>query len=338
MPFNIELKSRAHTNQTEFWRREKKWCVCACCAVISFFGWVWFVRSCLGFTAICLLICSRHSRLTQFSFFFFFFICWLSACTHNKYVIIFRLQCSFHCTRASVITQLVHIYFWLFFLFSWLFPFSNHRRALFQIERKKFEFDKSFIPNSRLFVLCACVCVCFSFIFIARSHFTSLIEIGCLLSNHTRNNTRISLSLFSVSSFYDWLANDFVARHRHIRIFSHWRLSCAVSAAVAPFIQKRIERERKTSKPKRRLIVNFQFKIELILCVLRHILQMREHLVYFVCRLAIPLWFGLSHSLYWAIDVYQYEALESHQCFVSDAIRNNLHYRKSELPSEMTEE
>lgn len=131
------------------------------------------------------------------------------------------------------------------------------------------------------------------------------------------NSTRILLSLFSVSSFYDWLANDFGDRSStHTRIFSHWRLSCR----CCPLHSKTDWKREKTSKPKRRLIVNFQFKIESILCVCCATYCARTSGLFRMppCHSALSQSLSLSF-FYWVIDVYQFgRALESHQCFVSD--------------------
>lgn len=152
------------------------------------------------------------------------------------------------------------------------------------------------------------------------------------------NSTRILLSLFSVSSFYDWLANDFGDRSStHTRIFSHWRLSCR----CCPLHSKTDWKREKTSKPKRRLIVNFQFKIESILCVCCATYYKCEN-IWFISYAALPFRFdsiSLALFFYWVIDVYQFEEISNHISVLSAiSIRNNLHYHKSALPSEMTAE
>lgn len=99
----------------------------------------------------------------------------------------------------------------------------------------------------------------------------------------------------------------------------------SVSAFSAPSSTRQKKKNR--TEPLR-LIVNFQFKIEsifssfLFVMCCATILRIREHLVYFLCRLAIPYWFDLFFLFwYWVINVCipVYETHESQ--YVLSAIR-----------------
>lgn len=191
-------------------------------------------------------------------FIFFLSLSLLVKCMHM--IISTAVQLSLHTCISNHSTG-TH----LFLFFSRLFPVSNvyHQREMIHIA---FFISNNLNSTNHLYqivVICfVYVCVCFrSFLLPFSFHWIScgawhtknkfqnfnrtqfffqliLIEIGCLLSNCTRTNTQILLSLFSVSSFYDWLANDFVTlpstQNMHVCIFSHWRFLCC-----CPFIQNK---------------------------------------------------------------------------------------------------